>query len=137
MQIPLNELMHEDSLQAVEPMKQLKNRNHNVMNTLIGVSRVTNDGLFGSTTAMVYSQIRRYIPYGCRSSTRHIFLKRKMLNTREYKMLLFHTNTYDIFIILGMSGTDSCPCIGSFPCSHHIGEPPTFYDDLFFRLPSS
>ena len=76
--------MHEDSLLAVEPMKQLKNGNHNVMNTLIGVSGVTNDGLFGSTTALVYSHIRCYIPYGCRSSMRHIFLKRKMLNICEY-----------------------------------------------------
>lgn len=61
-QIPLNEPMHEDSLRAVEPMKQLKDGNHNVMNTLIVVSGVTNDGLFGSTPAMVYSHIRCYIP---------------------------------------------------------------------------
>lgn len=74
-QIPLSEPMHEDSLRALEPMKQLKLGSRNVMNALIGVSGITNDGLFGSTTAMVYSHIRRYIPYGCRPSECHIFLK--------------------------------------------------------------
>lgn len=83
-QIPLNEPMHEDSL------KQLKLGSRNVMNALIGVSGFTNDGLFGLTTAMVYTHIRRYIPYGCRSSVSH--LPKDILKTYEwsiYKMLLF------------------------------------------------